>query len=103
MFYFEEWVYKERLRIERKNFGMKTGRKVGKEVDTVRALHNADGEPTHSTWGGWASMVLCEVSKGDAQKWVFILAILLEVEFGFWESLSWGFWDVQVWELSLRL
>lgn len=49
MFYFEEWVYKERLRIERKNFGMKTGRKVGKEVDTVRALHNADGQPTRST------------------------------------------------------
>lgn len=49
MFYFEEWVYKERLRIERKNFGMKTGRKVGKAVDTVRALHNADGQPTCST------------------------------------------------------
>lgn len=103
MFYFEDWVYKEKLRIERKNFRRKTVRKVGKAVDIVGALHNADGKPTSNTWGGLASMVLYEVSKRDVQKWGFILAILFKVEFSFWENLGWGFWDVQVWELSLHL
>lgn len=46
MSYFEDWVYKERLRIERKNFRRKTVRKIGKAGDTVGALHNADGKPT---------------------------------------------------------
>lgn len=49
MFYFEDWVYKERLKIERKNVRRKTVRKVGKAVDIVGALHNADGKPTSNT------------------------------------------------------
>lgn len=96
MFCFEDWVYKERLRIERNNFRRKTVRKVGKVVDTVRALHNAEGKHTSETWGGLASVVQYEVSKGYVQKWGFILTILFKVEFSFWESLGWDFWDVQM-------
>lgn len=49
MFYFEDWVYKKRLRIERKIFRRKTVRKAGKAVDAVRPLHNADGKATSNS------------------------------------------------------